>query len=51
MIGVAAFNADEAVGAPEYAGEKRQCFLEIVVEAHEGFEHGGGEDLAAAGTG
>ena len=51
LIGVAAFNADEAVGAAEYAGEKRQCFLEIVVEAHEGFEHGGGEDLAAAGTG
>ena len=51
MIGVPALDADKAVRATEYAGEKRESFLEIVVEADEGLEHGGGEDLPASGTG
>lgn len=51
LIGVATFDADEAVGSAENAREKRKSFLEIVVEANEGFEHGGREDRAAGGSG
>lgn len=50
LIGVAAFDADEAVGAAENSGKKRKGFLEVVVEADQRFQHGGGEHGAAGGS-
>jgi hypothetical protein len=51
LIGVAALDADKAIGTAENTGEERKCFLEIVVEADKRFERGGSEDLSATGTG